>query len=233
MTTKFRLIGISLILMFSLSSCFDIKEEITINKNGSGIYTFELDMSQMITMLESMKTMTDSTATEEEENDDISEKMREDTDDKLSALAAVKGISRVKDNSEPEKGIARYQFDFKDIESLNAAYQVMSKDSSEASTGVIFEGSKGKLRRNNVDGDMVYSMLSGFAKAQSGEDTSLEAAAGMFSTGNYELRINVPRSVKKFNNEEGEAFGDQVRMSVSLDQMMLHNEYLDYLLEYK
>ncbi|MEM6297765.1 MAG: hypothetical protein AAF740_03650 [Bacteroidota bacterium] len=233
MITKLRLIGISLTLMFSLSSCFDIKEEITINKNGSGTYAFELDMSEMITMLESMKNMTDSTATEEEEDDDLLKKMSDGTNEKLQALESINGISNVKDSSEPEKGIARYQFNFKDIESLNAAYQAMSKDSSDARTGIIFEGKKGKLVRNNVDGDMVYTMLSGFAKNQGGEGADMEAAAGMFSTGSYELRVTVPKSVKKFDNEEGEAFDDQVRMSVSLDQMMLHNEYLDYSLEYK
>lgn len=42
------------VLLFMLSSCFEITEEFTINENGSGEYAMKMDMYKMIEMISSM-----------------------------------------------------------------------------------------------------------------------------------------------------------------------------------
>jgi hypothetical protein len=49
---KFAKFLLPLILLFSLASCFDIDEEIDINKNGSGEWKINIDMSQLVEIMQ-------------------------------------------------------------------------------------------------------------------------------------------------------------------------------------
>jgi hypothetical protein len=49
---KFAKFLLPLVLLFSLASCFDIDEEIDINKNGSGEWKMNIDMSQLVDIMQ-------------------------------------------------------------------------------------------------------------------------------------------------------------------------------------
>ncbi|HLY71036.1 MAG TPA: hypothetical protein VKR53_14985 [Puia sp.] len=49
---KFARFLLPLVLVFSLAGCFDIDEEIDINKNGSGEWKMNIDMSQLVDLMQ-------------------------------------------------------------------------------------------------------------------------------------------------------------------------------------
>jgi hypothetical protein len=49
---KFAKFLLPAVLLFSLASCFDIDEEIDINKNGSGLWKMHVDMSQLVDIMQ-------------------------------------------------------------------------------------------------------------------------------------------------------------------------------------
>lgn len=221
-------------LAFVLTSCFDISEEITLNKNDSGTYRFKLDMSQLIAMGEALKEATDST---EEKAPDQADKLFEDSDGMLDGLKGVRGISGVTNLSDEDKGILEYQFDFKDVDALNQAFRAMSKKSKTPLEQDVFEHKRGKLTRLPAEGFIVDSILGNAQEQAEGEEedeATAQMVMQMFSSGNYTLKIRVPRKVKAFDNERGEIRNkNEVYMQVALNEMMQHSEYLNYTLNYK
>mgnify|MGYP000751864680 CR=1 FL=1 len=53
--SKITRIALILLIPFLLSSCFDIKEEIYLKKNGSGTYQFVIDMSKLKLLIGAME----------------------------------------------------------------------------------------------------------------------------------------------------------------------------------
>lgn len=225
-------------LLFSLTGCFEISEEITLKKNGSGTYAFTLDMSQIVSMAKAFEEAAkDSTDTEEEKNTKgKDEELFADSEEGLAELEAVAGITNVTQKADSEEGILSFSFDFRDIDALNAAFKAMSKNSEEgkALKTDVFAYKKGKLVRKPAENFMVDNIVSSAAEGAGGDDSQSEMVKSMFKSGKYTLRIKVPRKVRKFDNEVGNIINEnEVLMEVSLDQLMEHSEYIDYTLKYK
>jgi hypothetical protein len=49
---KFAKFLLPVVFLFSLASCFDIDEEIDVNKNGSGLWKMHIDMSQLVDIMQ-------------------------------------------------------------------------------------------------------------------------------------------------------------------------------------
>jgi hypothetical protein len=126
-----------LIILLGLGSC-TIHENIHFNKNFSGKASYIVDFSAMMTMIpeDSLKNLDDA------EIDAIFEEIE-------NLYYGIDGISDFKYEFEMENGIARYSFDFDNLEALNKTYDVDQFDEEmplgDSPLRKHFSGKKNKL----------------------------------------------------------------------------------------
>ncbi|MCS7018316.1 MAG: hypothetical protein RMJ87_04205 [Cytophagales bacterium] len=121
-------------------SCFEIREEITISKQGSGNYVFLLDMSRsksLIDMAMSMQMAKDRTSFAQ-----IDSAFAKGTE----RLAQIQGIQNVQAINDHEQYVFGMRFDFQHIEALNAALN-QSQEQAELNGTNIFTFKKKELSR--------------------------------------------------------------------------------------
>lgn len=130
-----------LILTAVCTSCFEIREEVTIAKNGSGNYAFLIDMSSsksMIDMATGMQIAKDRTPFAQ---------MDSAFAKGMERLAAIPGISNAEAINNREQYIFGMRFDFRDAEALNAALNQSAQGQPDAPDGAIFAFRKKELVR--------------------------------------------------------------------------------------
>jgi hypothetical protein len=120
---NFSLIAISI---FLCTACFDLHEEILFNKNGSGNFTFKIDMSQLKTFFESDNGFTQTSATKEKNNP--TDKLDSKFDAFKNQLSQIEGISNIKQNLDTTNIIVSISFDFKNITALNNGMSLLFND---------------------------------------------------------------------------------------------------------
>ena len=125
-------------LMFGLTSCFEIREKIELNKNGSGTYSLIIDLSEMKSMIEAMNPDGDVT-----EGSPFNE-MEEDFVVTRDLLSEIDGISNVNFYAENEGFKVVTSFDFKEMEALNQAIQVVYDPEAETDASKTFYSFKRK-----------------------------------------------------------------------------------------
>lgn len=131
-----------LVLCTTLSGCFGIEEKVLIHKDGSGQFTYTMDMTKMMTrMMEMIQKLgkafdSDSTDTKaqkelqnDEARDETMQKMKKDMPLKQSidALNSLKGISACHEFTDTTNGkmIMGLTFKFANVGALNKALKTM------------------------------------------------------------------------------------------------------------
>lgn len=230
-----KIVAIFVGLLLSLTSCFEIREELTLKTKESGSYKFALDMGQVIQMAKAFQQASDSAKDENSELDQNLDDIFEESDGKFAGIQNVPGISNFKDLTDGEKGVLAVSFDFANIEALNGAIKEMSKDSVGLKKVDMFTLKKGQLTRHPSPLFMVDGMISSILDDEDSETAGqLQMMKGLFSSGSYELNVTVPKKVKKFTNEAGNIQNTrEFVMDIPLDKLFEHPEYLDYTLYYK
>lgn len=127
-----------LIPLFLLSSCFELVEELTLNKDGSGEFQFTANLSQSKTKLKSIMLMDKVNGYKVPTEADI----RKEIESICSLARKTKGISKVKKTVDFNDFIFSFSCHFDSVESLN---QVVKN----------FRVSK-KVRNNNHDQQFRY-----------------------------------------------------------------------------
>lgn len=120
-----RLIGLFLLLI-AFTGCITIEENYTFKKNGSGTMEYVVDMSQIGEMLKAFEDMGDGKGKEDKDAGLNQLDMKE----QVSALKNVPGIKKVKVNAKDEY-VQKVSFAFADVNALNAALNVLLKDTTE------------------------------------------------------------------------------------------------------
>ena len=112
-------IWVSFTALFLLSSCFEITEEASFNKNGSGNYTLTFDLSKIMKEmgLTDLKQIKENTA---------------QIDSLKKELSSVKGISDVRQSIDDKNGIVQIGFKFANIDALNEVMRMKNKAKSNA-----------------------------------------------------------------------------------------------------
>lgn len=121
-----RLIGLFLLLI-AFTGCITIEENYTFKKNGSGTMEYVVDMSQIGEMLKAFEDMGDGKGKAKEDKDAGLNQL--DMKEQVGALKNVPGIKKVKLNNK-DKYVQRISFAFADLNALNAALNVLMKDST-------------------------------------------------------------------------------------------------------
>jgi len=208
---QFYSLSIILLLAFSLTSCFDLKEEITINSNGSGsfIQTIDLGDNPMIQMALNMQS--DST-----QNADLGmTKMDSTLAETKAKLSQVKGISNIKTASSNEGLKYTIMYDFADIDALNRAVNA-AKEQKEGQVKIMqkqYSFKKGELTRANAfsmgDNGMDMSEVMGGKKGNDNaeqteeeKEQTKEMMQLFFGGANYTYIVHVPQKIKSYSNKE-------------------------------
>lgn len=103
------------LLLVLNSSCFDVLEEINLNKDGSGTMVFTVNMSKSKTKLASIMLLDSINGRKVPSQDDIETGIR----DVIAHLKKSKGISNIKHSKDFENYIFSISCDFENVNSLN------------------------------------------------------------------------------------------------------------------
>ncbi|RKR14871.1 hypothetical protein CLV91_0952 [Maribacter vaceletii] len=121
---KKAFIYFSLFICISLcTSCFEILEEITLNKDGSGTVMVTLNMSKSKTKLASLMLLDSINGYKIPSEDEIDESFK----DILYHLEKTPGISNIKKTKDFDNYIFTISCDFKNVDNVNAIFKELIK----------------------------------------------------------------------------------------------------------
>ena len=231
---RFYSLTLIVILAISLSSCFDLKEEITINNDGSGSFIQTVDMGNNPMIRMALNMQSDSTMNKGKATNQMDSTL-EETKAKLSQ---VKGIKNVKTASSIEELKFMVMYDFEDVDALNRAANVIKED-KEAEVKIItkqYSFDKGEFTRansfslgnNNMDMSEVMGIKKGeeVSEQTEGEKAQMKQMMQMFFGGaNYTYVVHVPNKVKSYSNKDNTTISeDEKTLIMTIPFLDLINE---------
>lgn len=133
-----------LILISTLTSCFEIIEEVEMNSDGTGKLMFTLNMSQSRSKLASIMLLDSVNGYKVPSRTDIQKGLNEI----VAELKSTKGVTNVKKKEDYENFIFTVSCDFSKIENINnLTDDLMKKQKSTATPTYLFEISKANFKR--------------------------------------------------------------------------------------
>lgn len=131
---KKQLLNIFIVVfsLFCCTACFDLNENLFLKKDGSGSFSFTVDLGEM----KSMMSMFDGFGKDMEKKGNVTikktplSKMNTEFELKRRELLNTKGISNVKTIEDTINYTFGFKFDFKNIDALNIAMNTLFKDDS-------------------------------------------------------------------------------------------------------
>lgn len=185
---------------FTLTGCLDILEELTVKKDGSGSFTYQVDAVKMMEQMASFAAM-DTTG-------EMIPKMKHTLDSTFTAqwekYKTIKGISNIKVDTSTEY-IYKVSFDFANFDALNAARNLEQKP--EYHNAYVFE--KGKVTRKNNIGDLPANLGS-----EGGNEESNAMAKQMLAEMKYRIIFRLPNKVKEVNNKAAKVSDDKTSVTL-------------------
>ena len=186
----------------SLAGCFDITEDVTINKDGSGKYANTIDATKLAEQMK-MFAAFDSTG-------EMIPKLKYSLDSSFAstwdAYKSIKDITNIKIDTSKEY-VYTVALDFKNIAALNAA---LSKDKS-ANQQNMYTWEKGKISRQ----DMPLNL----SDLKTEDEQQKEMMKGFLKDMTYKIIFHLPNSVKKVSNKS--ATISQDKKTVTLEANLL------------
>jgi hypothetical protein len=144
-----------------LSGCLTIEENYTFKKDGSGSMEYVVDMSGMKNMADMLGDKKAKKSSGKEEGDGPIT----GSDAKIASLKKLEGIKKVKLKSEQDGFVQRISFDFKNVDALNQALNVLMPDSTGAQQTFFRWDGTTLVRTNN-------QYATGLGKEMGGQDTT-------------------------------------------------------------
>lgn len=210
---------------FALTSCFNIIEEVAINRNGSGTYRNTIDMSQMMGMVAAF--MPDSVR-------QMTGEMEKGMTSSLGDLKGIKGISNVSSTSEGDF-IYSISYTFDNTNALNKAITASKKgDKFLGAMGSSYDIKGKKLYRKTVLNPSEESEMFGDEEFDMEE---LQGIMGMLNSPTYKIVYHLPKKVKKLKVEGTEAKyeKDANRVEIEYDLLKMisdKNVNIDHFVKY-
>src|SRR4051812_29152600 len=116
--------SLSVFLIFLLSGCFEIVEDVTIHKNGSGTFFYTINLSQSKTRIDGIMQLDSSDGYRMPQRMEIDENI-------LKAKTTIEkspGITNVITTSDWVNYIFTLKFDFNSVNNLNLAVETVSQE---------------------------------------------------------------------------------------------------------
>lgn len=224
--------GLCLLTTLIFAGCFDIKEEIFLEKNGSGKYITTIDMTQLKDMLEMLKTM-------------MPDSVKESTDE-LKGLNSMDSIQNIWKDIDKVAGVTdvkrikkadmiyEISFRFADIKALNTAMTKKSKsEDSVKVSGDFYSFSAGQFACNDTSfggmGDLMKGMNGGIGNEGDSTAMALNMMKGLMGDMKYTSIYHLPGKVNSFSNknaklsEDGKTITLEINLSETEKEQSLKN----------
>jgi hypothetical protein len=199
MKKMLRYLLFAVTVMTTMSACFEITEEVTVNKDGSGKYTSIMDatkLSEQMQMLAAFDTTGEMVSKLKFSLDSTFE-------ESFKKYAAVKGISKVvADTSKPY--IYKVTMDFSDVNALNTAVNLDKKDEGMKN---LYSWKKGQLSRKD------FALNLDDIKME--DESQKEMAKSMLEGMKYTIILNFPGAVKGMTNKEAKLSDDKKTVTLA------------------
>lgn len=143
---KYTFWGMLLFISISLTSCFEVIEDVTVHKNGSGTYKFIVNLSQSKNQIDKIRSQDSILHYKVPNTARIDEKIVE----VKNKLQSITGISNVSIKQDHINYIYNLSCDFKNVSALNAAVQGIWKnyDKNAPATIDLYSYENGIFKRN-------------------------------------------------------------------------------------
>lgn len=119
-------------LVLSLSSCFEIIEEVELHADGSGNYEYTLNLSQSRTKLDQIMRMDSINGYKVPQQDDLKKPLSE----LISKAQDTDGISNVNKVEDFQNYIFSFSCDFADVDALNRLVAEMRRSNNDKRTDI-------------------------------------------------------------------------------------------------
>jgi hypothetical protein len=190
---RFASVGVLLTFVIALTSCFEVREEIAIGKDGAGSYTFLIDMSSsknIIDMAMSMQISKDRTPFTQIDSSFAKG---------VERLSNIQGISNVQAVNNREQYVFGMTFDFQNIEALNTALNQSAQEQPENHS--VFTFRKKELSRSERS---VVSSLAEIEVLRSTPEGAAQVEAILQGASYvYVIRPKTGK-IRSFSNKQGE-----------------------------
>lgn len=188
---KFNLrLAMVLCTLFCCTACFDLQENLFLKKDGSGNFSFIVDMSQAKAMLSMFGGEGNNIKFSDNTDTTSYKKEGQSTHDNLGPtfaktrqkLLATEGISNVKTIEDTIKFTFGLSFDFQNISALNKAMNNLFNDDDTTKTAkkdiTYFEYKDNKLTRINI---LDSKSILGKSSSMAGKSTDLNSENPLFN----------------------------------------------------
>lgn len=206
--TKISSTLILALFSISLSSCFDLKEKVYLKKDGSGTFSFTIDMSQSKLFLDMAKRLSD------DQNSSPTRKVHSSFDESKETLEKIKGITNVQSIMDEQNYVFGFKFDFANVNALNEAIaKTIGKDKNNKDY-VQYRYNKGVFER--LEDNILKSKIEGEVKKN--EKAEAFSASNIFHDVRYITEFTFESKVKNVDQEKAQISADG--KTVTLTQMI-------------
>ena len=213
---KLAYLLLSSLLAILLTACFEIREEIEINPEGSGSYVMLVDMSHNKALIDAFLRNTG------ESNDEIN-KTKSELDTTLlksvEKFNKIAGISNAKGIDDRQNYIFGVKFDFANVEALNEALKQTNQDrlpQKQWQPAYAFEN-KTLERKDNY----YVQGLTDISKTDEGEAEKQEQIKNLLKDATYAYVVRTKGKIRKFSNKQSYLSADkkELRWSAKLQDV--------------
>lgn len=199
-------------IVFVFTSCMDITEEFTFNKDGSGMAVYTVDMSKMINMIKAMS-KGDTSNPYQKSLDSMFDNLEQ-----MKQLETISGITEVKNLSNAELGIMSYSYRFKNIESLNKALNSRDENSKY---NLPTEGETLKENKFTLNNKSLVRAYKRENKKEKGDETTKKMAEMMFKDARYTTIYHFEQTIKKAKGSEVDVSDDKHTVQMRMEMLSI------------
>lgn len=215
---KFLIIICSLIVL-ALSGCFDIREEIYLEKNGSGTYSTTIDMSKLKDMLNMIKMMMPDSLKDSTANFDKLNEL-DSMQNMWQGLESLKGITEVKREKKGDM-VFNVRFRFADINALNLAMTKRNRnDTQQIIKGDFYSFKPGEFSCNDTSMGGLGQLTQGMNPGGESNDSlaaSLDMMKAFLGDMKYTTIYHFPGKITAYTNKEAKLSDDDKTLTLELN----------------
>lgn len=191
-----------LFVSLSTSSCINFIESIFIKANGSGTYSFSIDMGELKTLSESMG--------EELSSEELLSQANLDENTMIPKLEKISGVSNARTEFDEENFTMSIMFDFSNIKALNEGVSTYMADSTKNEVEILeyFEMKNKSITRNNING-IIDAFYEGMSEGEEMDESTLDMMKMMFSDMYFATKLTTEKKMKSYSNEEYKRIDDR------------------------
>jgi hypothetical protein len=197
-----------ILVTLSLQSCFEIREKLELNSDGSGTFSLIIDMSEIKQMVDAFAEGDDNEAESPLAN------MEQEFRGTQEKLEEIQGISNVALISENDGYIVTTRFEFTSVDALNEAMNVVYEDENEYGKLTDYY----TLKRRRFERTSAHNLLDQLKKELDSEEMDTEGLdmATLFADVAYvnEVQFN-GRTVRKVSKEAVKVAEDGSSLSLT------------------